>query len=447
MSAGWWIGAFAILIIILIVAFGIGWGVRNNPGHPPAVTNRFNTVSLWGPNTPIPDSDKSTCQLYTFTTQIINQLAVPGTPTLNSQILDSLDGTTPFPKCLDTDQIVAQKTQHTCQLGTGASPGDNSISRCLLSTGGVTGPGGSEVFYTPSGCPALKACAGQLSLVAVNFQSPFQGPTGDPGPVYCIESNGTDSAIVNPCDPSNPNQLFRITRIQPGQDPNSLKPGQGQQGIIAQILDRTSGLCLTMGDSSATSIYDASYLGVPQCTGTDIISGTNVVLGPCVEGPTGAPGYEWLMMPSVPYCSNPEGCFGCTGSGCSQDAPCQRQPLSNACNGNCTDFCIGSANMITPPQIVYLGNLLNLDTYPDQNGYQGLTGSSALIKWMLDNSATSLYFGGTGNGLILAPLGVDVEVCEQQPYKAQYANLSLYNIIINQSVCLAEGQNPNCTPL
>jgi hypothetical protein len=103
--------------------------------------------------------------------------------------------------------------------------------------------------------------------------------------------------------------------------------------------------------------------------------------------------------------------------------------------------------MITPPQIVYLGDLLSAGTYPDQNGYNGLTGPSAVIEWMRDNNAQSLYFGGTGNGLILAPLGIDLQVCEQLPYKAQYINLAIYNIIANQEVCIAEGQNPNCFAL
>ena len=79
----------------------------------------------------------------------------------------------------------------------------------------------------------------------------------------------------------------------------------------------------------------------------------------------------------------------------------------------------------------------------------GLSGGSALVQWLLDNDARSLYWGGSGNGLILAPFTTNYTQCLQKPSMSQYMNLTLYNTISAEAVCLAEGVlgTPYCTGL
>jgi hypothetical protein len=243
------------------------------------------------------------------------------------------------------------------------------------------------------------------------------------------------------CDPSQNSQLFRVTRINPGQNPAALQPGQGQNGFLAQILDRDTGLCLVPGNVSSSTIYDPSYLGVTGCTGApETFVGTNVIIGQCTGG--SSPGYVWALLPSVPYCGITGGCHGCTGCPPGQ---CRRIPGENRCSGCAT--CTGFENTVTPQQIVYIGDL-DLSQLPvGPTGYQGLTGDSAVIKWLIDNNAKSLYYGGTGTGLILRDIGIDSTVCDQKPFTAQYMNLTTYNIITAESACLAAGTlgTQNCT--
>lgn len=444
MSLSGWLVACAIFIIILFVALGIGWWLRNHSHPPPAPPNKYTAPFVWA--TPVPSSNpaKNTCQLYTFPTAVLNVegytgTAVPGTPTFNADILDNLQGISRYPTCLDTDQIMAQQVTHTCYAPNGVV--DGSITRCFLLSGGVTGLGGSETYYTNSQCAKISPCLGQLSLVSINFQAPTQSN------IYCLQSNGTGGTItMQPCDPSNPQQLFRVTRVDPGQNPASLQPGQGQNGLLAQILDRNTGLCVVPGNTTISTIYNPEYLN-PSATGcsgpTQTFSGTNVILGPCVGGTGFSPGYVWALLPSLPYCpiagSSCPGCTGCAG--------CHRDPGTNNCVG--CDGCHGNAPLPTPPQIAYIGNINFANIPIGPTGYQGLTGPSAIFKWLEDNRVQSLYYGGEGNGLILRDLGTDVTICQERPYMSQYLNLTTYNSIIVEEVCLAEGTlgTPNCIGL
>ena len=443
MSFSAWLIAGSIFIIILTIALGIGWWIRNNDRPTPAPPNKYSAPLVWGKATAGPNPAKNTCQLYQFPTAIADvdgvPTAIPGTPTFDANILNGLTGRANYPLCLDSDQVMAQQVQHTCTAPNGVV--DGSITRCFLLSGGTTGLGGTEVFYTDSECFNVPPCAGELSLVSVNFQA----PTVDD--IFCIQQSGTGAnATMQPCNPSIPNQLFRITRINPGQNPNALQPGQGQNGLLAQILDRDSGLCLVAGNATTTTTYNPAYLTPIDsgCSGPEqTLSGTNVILGPCT-GSTGlAPGYVWVLLPSLPYCpivGNPcSGCGGCVG--------CNRVLGTTTCAG--CQGCNGTAPLPTPPQIVYIGNLPFNEIPVGPTGYQGLTGSSAVVKWLIDNNAESLYYGGAGNGLILRPLGTDVAICEQKPYTSQYLNLTTYNTISTEEVCLAEGTlgTPNCIGL
>jgi hypothetical protein len=440
MSLSGWLIAGSIFIIILVIAIGIGWWIRNKSNRSEPV-NPYEAPLVWSnPPAPSKNTAKNTCQLYTFPTSILNVdgytgTVVPGTPSFNQNILDNLQGKRQYPVCLDTDQIIAQQLERKCIAPNGVL--DGSITRCLLINGGTTGIGGTEIYYSDTECNKIPQCAGQLSLVSVNFQGPSQPD------IFCMQSNGTGGTItMNRCDPSNTKQLFRITRIDPFQNPRSLKPGNGQNGLLAQILDRETGLCVIPGNDQSETVYNPEYLTPVNsgCSGSQqVFIGSNLVLGPCVGGTGFAPGYVWAFVPSFPYCPIPgnscQGCTGCTG--------CTRILGENVCSG-CNE-CTGNAPSPVPPQIIYTGDI-NFDDVPIGNtGYQGITGPSALLKWLVDNNGKSLYFGGTG-GLILTSVGTDVDICIQKAYTSQYINLPLYNTIIDQEVCLNPNTS-NCTSL
>jgi hypothetical protein len=86
---------------------------------------------------------------------------------------------------------------------------------------------------------------------------------------------------------------------------------------------------------------------------------------------------------------------------------------------------------------VYIGDL-NLSTFPT-GAYNGITGPSAEIAWLLDNNASALYYGGIGNPVLQPQIGLDVQTnCPDNGYTAQYINLTTFNIISAQSVCFAD---------
>jgi len=83
----------------------------------------------------------------------------------------------------------------------------------------------------------------------------------------CV-AKGTSTINAVGCDISQANQLWRVTRMNQGATGPS-PPGQNT-GLIAQILDRSSGLCLGA-------------------------AGTQVSLGSCQT----AGGFTWLLVPSL----------------------------------------------------------------------------------------------------------------------------------------------------
>src|SRR5690606_10889927 len=135
--------------------------------------------------------------------------------TYNASILDNLQGIPTYPTCVDSDQVIAQQLQHTCIGPNGVS--DKSITKCDLLIGGTTGLGGTETFYSNTKCSQISSCAGQMSVVALNFQAP-----NNPN-FFCLQrTTGNTGAQVNivSCNPAEHAQLFRVTRINPGQNPD-----------------------------------------------------------------------------------------------------------------------------------------------------------------------------------------------------------------------------------
>ncbi len=448
MAAHHWLLIGSVILISIIIILGLIWGLRNISFKQPPVT-KYNAPLVWSPPTAGPDPNKNICQLYIFPTTISNGRAYIGTPTFNSNILDNMTGQTINTSCLDTDELLAMQVEHECTAPRGVV--DGQISMCHLMSGGVTGIGGTEVYYDTQSsvavCPGLKSCPGQLSLVSLNYHPDLNNYQQ---PIYCIKNDADLGPIMEVCNPSDSEQLFRVTRTAIGVNPNSLTPNSPQSGLLIQIYDRNTNMYLTAGTNSTNTIYTPSSVAntgpSPTCTGTNqSITGTNVIMTDstfnCLgnTGCTGPlyPGYNWAFFPSMFYCTLPVCGGGCTSINCST---CTQIPRQNACIGNtgCTN-CVGAPYLITPPQISYIGNI-NISELPYglKASYNGLTGTSATVQWLLDNNVQSLYYGGTGPNLILRPFGIDSHYCLDKPYTAQYINLLTYNTISAESVCYAD---------
>lgn len=408
MTFGQWLIIFFIFILIVFIILWIAWSIRNNQ-PPTQVTTDTNLIpNVWTKSVKGPDNNKNQCTLYTFPPvtltidgQTYNSL---GTPTFDSDILNNLDGQVNYrPPCLDADQIFAQQLQHTC-TGT-----EGSLIKCPLQNGGTTGVGGVEVFYSNIDCGTnLMRCVGSIASISINYQVPRNTD------IYCITNPNIqgNNVYMSPCDQTNMSQVFRVTRTQIGTNPASLSFGEGQYGILGQILDRVNNKCLTAGDDDATiSIYDSNYQNDTQCSGNPVqVFGTNTIFSDCQKGPY--PGYEWLFLPSVRYRPDPD----------------------------VNQF------LVTPPQITYIGDI-------DVTSIPPISDPDALIAWLKDQNVRSLYFGGFITDpmpfLILAPFATDIDDCEQKPYTAQYLNLTNYSTIVNQPVCIQEVDvdQAKCVPL
>lgn len=424
-----------VVLIILAIVIGIGWWVRNHVRQEdiPPPNPLLTTVSQWSkPAVPSTDPTKNVCSLYEFPSSsvIIGGVPtfVPGVATLNAETLNNLTGeSTQIPLCVDADQIVAEQVMHTCRNitppDTTPITGPALISLCETLQGERVEAGTTEVFYQRCNHPT---CPGEMSLVSVNYQVPKNlNPN-------CItrQANAGDPMLMSLCDPNNTQQRFRLTRINPGQNPNGLVAGQGQSGIIAQIVDRNTGLCLRRGENKTTTDFDPNYA---QC-GTGPIQpqeGWEVVLGPCTfTGTLGYPGYNWLLIPSFEYCGVAGGCNGCSGG-----IFCQPVPDTGLCQGSAG--CTGAIPIVVAPQLIYLGDI-DISTIPiGSAGYQGVFGLNAIYKWAIDKGATALYYGGSGTGLILRELAGNISQCINSGYVSQYLNISTYNQLAALKVCIA----------
>lgn len=254
-----------ILIIVAIIEYRQNVEIINNGSQLPQIRG-------WGSATPGADSKRNTCQIYTFPS--IN--GQPGQPTLRNSVLNSLTPTsTSTAVCFDTDQIVAQQLTHTCQTVAGSSDTQQPLSVCYTTEGQLLQPGQSEVFYSADNCGSTLSCPGDVALLALNWNS----PTGTMGAV-CINTvaiNGQNGNLdLETCNISNLTQLYRVTRMNPGATPP--QPGQPypNMGLLAQFLERKSGLCI-----------------IPQATNP--ISGGQVVLGSCSNNN----GFVWALIPSL----------------------------------------------------------------------------------------------------------------------------------------------------
>jgi hypothetical protein len=387
-----------IVIVVLIIIALIS--VKNR--EP---TNSFYTSPQRWSN-PVASSNplKNTCQIYTFPTNKIDissvETVVPGVPTFNSNILDNLTGSTNLLNCIDNDQIIARQITHTCV-------GDNSgINLCYAINGDVVPIGTTETYYSPStifdangdqlnACPNLNTCVGELSLISIDFNNLKNCiEVVSPPPV-----NPNDPAVImSSCDPTNENQLFRVTRTNMGQVPNA----NNQTAPFAQFLDRNTNKCLVAPPSA---VSDVEMFAQKSLVGATFVN-ESPIFSTC-----STTGTDWLLLPPLPYCIN------------SDVAPkCSIKEI--------TPFnCLGAT--ISAQQIVYVGNL-DLTKMP--------TNPNCLLYWLKQEGALSLY--KDGNNLILKEVNIDKE----DNYVAQYINLNLYNYLIKQKACEELNQTLNCLP-
>lgn len=369
------------------------------------------SFSVWAQSSPSSDSNKNTCQLYEFPTsseEISKDIyqAIPGNPTLNLNVLNNMTGSTNIPSCLDSDQILARQEVHTCSSPTGI--GSNVIYACYGQDGKVYQPGETETFYNSSSCGKINSCPGMLALISVNFQVPSRKN------IYCLtkETSGETGMIgVTTCNPGDTNQVFKVILTNPGLDPSSFTgPNQGINGILGKIMDRETGLCLSLSDKTGEGEYDPSSV---DCSGSKKhYHGKLLSLTGCTGGPY--PGFTWAFLPSLAYCT--------TGATCSK-----------------------SKTKYTPQQVVFLGDL-DYEKIPLSGKYKGQTGSSAIVNWLLDNNAQAIYFGGEKDVIALSPIGKDYTECKDKPLTIQLLDLRNYNTISSLQACVADGGFVNCYP-
>lgn len=389
---------FVIIVIIAVLIIVIVARRRealDNSGTPGL--NDGSIVSVW--STPVPSDDPTvnSCRLYQFSaiplTSGGNLTYLSASPNFNSLQSGTVPSTSSLPPCVDSDQLVAQEVTHTCIVPVGIST-DANPNLCKTLTNGLASIGSTETYYSGANCRTIGACAGQLSLLSVNFQAPTVPITN----TLCISNGLGSNSQMAYCDPTDTTQIFRLTRVNPGQDPNTLKPGQGQSGPVAQLFHRSSGLCLT-GDpngNTGPSPFLPNY--IPGCSSSlPTATGLLLVLEECSGLPND--GYMWYMLPSGEY------------------------------NGN-----------IVPQQIVDITGITTAQLV-------AATNYTELIDLLISTQAQSMYFGvelGTMGALpILQPLALDATQCSDLAQTSQYINLAIFNSIVNESACLGS-TNPGC---
>lgn len=421
---GWLIVILMLLLVGTAVAVALWLAMQRKPVTTDQLKEFISNKVQWGDFTKGPDPTKNTCQIYTFPTTQVTYKGVPvfdpPTPSLNPSSLNSMTGTpSAGGTCLDVDQIQAQQVTRRCE---GPDYQGERLTLCRRLDGTFIERGEKEVLYTSDNiggagsCTRRPRCPGQLALVA-------PGANINIFKRSCLKKVGT-STKLDTCAPVL-DQLFRVTRKDPGVTFLTSANPQND-GLLATIFDRMSGLYLNAGTDVVTTKY------FPPGGQAITFSGQNLVW-------TSDATFNWLVLPPLEFCSNPGGCFG---NSCG--ATCHTEDNSSTCIPDTSNPCTTNfANLITPPQLVYIGRI-NFSTAPILNQkiteYKDLVGFSALLQWLSDNGARTLYYGGnfpdSGTDPVLIPLMLNSTVVGAMAAATQYINLDQYNTLIAAQVCL-----------
>jgi hypothetical protein len=426
-----------VLLLILSVVIGIWYTSSREALDDDELADFISNSVRWGNFSPSDNPSKNQCQVYTFPTVQVEYRGIPvynpPTPTLNPNFLDPLTGSTALPSCIDSDQILAQEVSRTC---VGVPYSGPRFPLCKRTDGTWAQAGETEILYVgpqrppvnPGGCPFISKCPGRLSLISPAFNYSLLSKV-------CIVKDGDDTKI-DYCRPEQ-RQIFRITRKNPNVSFLTAANPQND-GILGQIYDRESGLYLNGGSGTSSTTFFPSN-GEPP-----------VVFNGRTLSWTSDSSYNWIVLPSVQWCTSPTGCIGSScGLSCSTDGN------SSKCipNESGTSCPIDQVNLIAPPQLVYIAGLdfssapiLN----PDVTTYKNLAGFSALLLWLSDNGATSLYYGGrypdSGESPILIPIILNNTTPGSLALASQYINLDQYNTLVASAVCVVNVTQP-CYPL
>ena len=408
------------LIIIFIISLIIILKSKSYNAAPSHINIPDPNINAWSNVIEGPNNLKNTCQLYQFPSSIIDGFYFPGMLNTSTEIIDNKQGSTSLPTCLDSDQIALEQVSHTCNnLYKGSNP--NFGSSCYLKSGGTTGPNGEEIFYQT--CNNIKRCPGSLNLLSLSYQVPNNNN------INCLEKNGN----METCDPSNSNQIFRITRVEVGQDPNNLVPGKSQTGPLAQIYHRESNTCLDVNfDKTIDYNIYYYYFNDENCISSIGDPNLSKQHGPSLEfvscgnkkNSNGlSSGYNWFLLDSIFYCPKKVGCVP-------------------------GDF------VNIPSQLIYVKNL-DFTNYPINGNYFGFEGNNAIIAWLEDQNPMVVIFGAGSEtssdsnqkpsltDFISTKEDVENNYCFNLATKSQFLNLNIYNKIVDLPICISENQK-NC---
>lgn len=422
--------AFGVLVVIVLFIIAIG-GTSNtySTGAGPTIVpysrpNPWITVpnivnlNVQGPIGTVPGLtpilgtqnifESEVCLVYQFPTTKTEvngvETIIPGLPTLSTETLNMMTPLIPSPTCIDVDQINAQLIKQRC-INTSSND-----SICLLVDGGTTGPGGTQSYYQE--CNNIPSCVGQLATLSVSYNEPTS-------PAYCIVNNGVNPVTQSLCDITQDNQLMRITRKTPGENPSS-----SQNGLVAQIYNRASNLCLRPQPGASTLInYDSSNWN--YTCGSGQVQVQPLLFTSCNDKNSG---YNWVFVPNSNYCNAPD---------------------PDQCNPNLNPDWEDYLETL-PTQISYVGDY-DITQIPGINStitYNGYSGISAFVYWAVDNNIKSLFWGNDTNDSTIGLYKFQVQnnVCFAGGIQSQYLNLTLYNILIGQPICTF-GNDVGCVQL
>lgn len=249
---GWIIGIIVFIIIVALIWIFVEYASRGKDAAPSPYSFFISANPLiWDNGTPV-TSPRGTCSLYVYPGATVsvngNDVFQPPNPSLDPNVVNNLTPQSSDVACTDFDEQILALMTRTCQGKTGQT------SFCINYDGSSAQPGDIELYYSSSNCSTPGVCYGTLGLFGLNFAP-------DPTQGLCIKKD-TNQLKIEPCDPSNEKQIFRISRANPGVIPPTVmdtsQPQTTSSGIFAQFLDRDTGLCFNPVSNTVNSLTTLS---------------------------------------------------------------------------------------------------------------------------------------------------------------------------------------------